>query len=101
VFYQRIEPAADTGQGRWAEMLVRVRTTDGQLHSPGAFLPAAERYGLAPRLDEWIVDRCLTWMETGASEMLGVTRCSVNLSGMTLGSEVSQVCHGTAGCQRH
>jgi ammonium transporter, Amt family len=88
VFYQRIEPAVDTGQDRWAEMLVRVRTTDGELHSPGAFLPAAERYGLAPRLDEWIVDRYLTWMETGASEMLGVTRCSVNLSGMTLGSDV-------------
>ena len=87
IFYQRIEPAVDTGQDRWAEMLVRVRTRDGELHSPSAFLPAAERYGLAPRLDQWLVDRCITWLETGASEALGVSRCSINLSGMTLGSE--------------
>jgi diguanylate cyclase (GGDEF)-like protein len=41
--------------GRHSEFLVRLRADDGGLIEPGAFIPAAERYGLMPSLDRWVV----------------------------------------------
>ncbi len=37
------------------EILVRMVDDDGSLIPPGAFIPAAERYGLMPEIDRWIV----------------------------------------------
>ena len=38
------------------EFLVRMRAPDnGGLILPGAFIPAAERFGLMPALDRWVV----------------------------------------------
>ena len=49
---------------------------------PGAFLPAAERYGLASKIDRWVVTAVLHWLEEHAD---GVGLCGVNLSGQSLG----------------
>lgn len=43
------------------EVLVRLEE-DGKLVQPGAFLPAAERYGLMPRIDQWVVNNALAWL---------------------------------------
>jgi diguanylate cyclase (GGDEF)-like protein/PAS domain S-box-containing protein len=37
------------------EVLVRLLDESGELVPPGAFLPAAERYGLMDQLDRWVV----------------------------------------------
>ena len=37
------------------ELLLRLRDEDGQLVQPGCFMPAAERYGLMPLIDRWVV----------------------------------------------
>ena len=41
--------------GWHAEVLVRLRETDGSLVMPGVFLPAAERFHLASRIDRWVL----------------------------------------------
>lgn len=41
------------------EILVRLLAPDGSLIGPGAFFPAAERYGLMPTLDRWIVGKVI------------------------------------------
>ena len=72
------------------EILVRLEE-DGQIIPPGAFLPAAERYGLMPRIDQWVIDNTLSWLgdrlrrrsKTGALE--GVY--AINLSGASLSDE--------------
>ena len=38
------------------EALLRMHDRDGRLMLPGAFLPAAERYGLIQRIDMWVID---------------------------------------------
>ncbi|MEB0134504.1 EAL domain-containing protein [Actimicrobium sp. CCC2.4] len=46
-------------QGSHEELLLRLRADDGSLIPPMAFIPAAERYGLMPALDRWVIRRAL------------------------------------------
>ena len=52
---------ADDSGGRY-EILLRMRERDGVIR-PGAFMPAAERYNLSPRLDRWVLDHVIQWFE--------------------------------------
>jgi diguanylate cyclase (GGDEF)-like protein/PAS domain S-box-containing protein len=86
LFAQRIEALDQPHHGIHAEVLLRLRETDGSLVAPGAFLPAAERYHLAPRIDRWVLQRALAWMQSLPPPRPGVvdTIC-VNLSGQSVG----------------
>ncbi|MEO0997575.1 MAG: EAL domain-containing protein, partial [Pseudomonadota bacterium] len=68
------------------EVLLRMRDTDNRrLIPPGAFLPAAERYGLSTRLDQWLVQSLLDMLFVHTS-MGAQQRCYwVNLSGASVG----------------
>jgi EAL domain-containing protein (putative c-di-GMP-specific phosphodiesterase class I) len=63
------------------ELLLRHLDAAGKPTSPEAFIPAAERYGLMPRLDRWVVARALAWLaaQPGVAGMY-----AVNLSGQAL-----------------
>jgi PAS domain S-box-containing protein len=39
------------------ELLVRMRSQDGDLIEPALFLPAAEEYGLVTEIDRWVIDK--------------------------------------------
>ena len=60
---------------------------DGGIVSPGAFVPAAERYGLVRQLDEWVVSSTLAWLEANPVHTSNLEAVSINLSGRSLGSE--------------
>ncbi len=59
------------------ELLVRMLGDDGQLIMPGAFLQPAERFGLAPAIDRWVIAR--------AAEIARERRVEVNLSAQSIG----------------
>ena len=42
-----------------SEVLIRMRQDDGELILPGGFLPAAERFGLMSKIDDWVVEHAL------------------------------------------
>jgi diguanylate cyclase (GGDEF)-like protein/PAS domain S-box-containing protein len=67
------------------EVLLRLVNEAGDLVSPMAFIPAAERYGMMTRLDLWVIDR--TVAELGARRRAGLNlpQLSVNLSGASIG----------------
>ena len=69
----------------WYEILVRLND-DGTVVSPGAFLPAAERYGLAPRIDRLIVRKTLDWLRARDKRKKSLS-VSINLSGLSFGDE--------------
>lgn len=46
------------GQSR-CELLLRMRDEEGKIVPPGLFMPAAERFGLMPLLDRWVVENAL------------------------------------------
>ncbi len=76
------------GQGRtnYYELLVRMRAEDGSLVAPGAFLPAAERYGLASRIDAWVLSDLARRLaeDSSSSQPLAELQFAVNLSGASL-----------------
>jgi diguanylate cyclase (GGDEF)-like protein/PAS domain S-box-containing protein len=54
--------ALDTDQTlmhRRVEILLRMLDEDNQIITPGAFLPAASRFGLVTQIDRWVINRVL------------------------------------------
>ncbi|WP_169729297.1 PAS domain-containing protein [Solimonas soli] len=68
------------------EVLLRVRGDDGELQRPSAFLQAAERYGLAGRVDRWVVEQTLRRLTAGLERhgRLPFDTVSINLSGSSV-----------------
>ena len=83
LYAQIIEPIAAVKSGLHAEVLLRMLDDDGSIIPPSAFLPAAERFQLTPRLDRLVLDRALAWLSRDPSSD-AVARLSVNLSGQSL-----------------
>jgi len=69
-------------ENRHVEVLARLVGRGGQLIPPGEFIPAAERFGIAARLDRWIIRRALTLH--GAAMKSGAITLGFNLSAQTL-----------------
>jgi diguanylate cyclase (GGDEF)-like protein/PAS domain S-box-containing protein len=65
-----------------AEVLARLEGRDGQMIMPGTFIPAAERFGMAPKLDRWIFRTALS-RHSAAMRENGLV-LSFNLSAQTL-----------------
>jgi len=66
------------------ELLVRMRDEDGKLVAPGSFIPAAERYGLMPWLDRWVVNAAFSNIAAIAEASASRVSCAINLSGQSL-----------------
>ncbi|HEX7686589.1 MAG TPA: EAL domain-containing protein, partial [Burkholderiaceae bacterium] len=86
LFGQRIAPlASNDGDGRvHVEVLLRLRDTNGALIAPGAFLPAAERFHVASRIDRWVVRHVFEWI-AAHDDLGGVDAFAINLSGQSMG----------------
>ncbi len=88
LFVQPIVPASgDDGLQRY-EVLVRMQGEDGSVIPPGAFMPAAERYDLAPAVDRWVVGNFLAWVgDLCRHPDRALGHYSINLSATSLGEE--------------
>ncbi|HBR18073.1 MAG: hypothetical protein A3G39_07495 [Deltaproteobacteria bacterium RIFCSPLOWO2_12_FULL_43_16] len=98
LFQQAIVPLSNTDNSVHYEVLVRLLDKDRNIVLPGAFIPAAERYGIMPTIDRWIIRTLFTslikhhkktWLSSqrepgGGSGLL----YSVNLSGATLNDDL-------------
>jgi diguanylate cyclase len=84
LFIQRIDPAQASPAALHAEVLLRLRETDGSLVPPGAFLPAAERFHMASRIDRWVLTHVLAHLQALPSLKVVDLLC-VNLSGISVG----------------
>ncbi len=81
LFSQKIVPIQTaTPSEEHIEILLRMVDEDGQLVPPGAFIPAAERYGLMVELDRYVIRETLVWLQ--AHSMPGLV--SVNLSAQSI-----------------
>lgn len=63
------------------EVLLRMRSEDGAIIAPGELLPAAERYGLAPSFDRWVIRNLLAYMDAHPGDK---SHYAINLSGRSL-----------------
>lgn len=74
-------------EGDHFEVLLRIEDGDGSIIKPGAFIPAAERYGLMDKIDQYVIWCCLNWYAEHRRELEALNLCTINLSGQTLGTK--------------
>jgi diguanylate cyclase (GGDEF)-like protein/PAS domain S-box-containing protein len=87
LYAQLITPVAKPNEeGEHFEVLVRLVDEGGSVIPPGAFLPAAERYGLMDELDRWVIasvaEACAKYFS--ADGWKGLNTVCINLSAKTL-----------------
>jgi diguanylate cyclase (GGDEF)-like protein/PAS domain S-box-containing protein len=63
------------------EVLVRMKGEQGEVIPPGAFLPSAERFGLAHLLDRWVIARVCKYFKDYPEEISSLDACHINISG--------------------
>lgn len=76
--------------GMHFEVLLRLRDEHGQIIGPGAFIPAAERYGIMPKLDRWVITKTFQTLAQRPARSSAVDTCAINLSGPSLDDEELQ-----------
>ncbi len=86
LYGQRIQPLREGLTGR-IEVLLRKLGSDGRLIPPGEFLPAAERFGIASRIDLWVIGHLSAMLAEVPGLRPETLSLAVNLSGPSLGDE--------------
>jgi diguanylate cyclase (GGDEF)-like protein/PAS domain S-box-containing protein len=89
LFAQEIRPVGGgAGNGHFAashfEILIRMIDADGTLIAPMAFIPAAERYGLMPKIDRWVIANACKNLAALGERHGAIPICMINLSGASV-----------------
>lgn len=87
LFAQLIEGLGKNHLERHAEILVRYRDESNTIVPPGAFLPAAERYGVMVKLDRYIVESTLRYLSDNPELLKEIDTFCINLSGQSIADE--------------
>ena len=90
LYAQAIAPLQDKqAQGRHFELLLRLKDTSGRIIPPIEFIPAAERYGLMPLLDRWVVRHAFKRLAESLNQPqpVSIATCSINLCGQTFADD--------------
>lgn len=86
--YQELWPLPlNAGGEPEIELLLRFRDESGQLVVPGVFMPAAERYGLMPLVDRWVIETALANFDRLHPAGAGLRMVAINLSGASIEDE--------------
>lgn len=84
---ETILPLSEEGAGiRFQELLVRMRF-DGEVLRPGQFMPAAERFGLMPMIDRWVIKHFFDYLQRNSQVNQQAVLYSINISGQSLCEE--------------
>lgn len=83
LYGQRIVPLRE-GNEEYIEVLVRMRDEDGGIIVPSRFIPAAERYGMMPLIDRWVIDAATALLAGRYAAGSHPPKLHINLSGLIL-----------------
>ena len=84
LYAQRIYGLDQDKHGLHAEVLLRMIDADGSVIQPGSFLPAAERFHFAARIDRWVLRHAIDAL-AAVGDLSEVDTLCVNLSGQSIG----------------
>lgn len=92
LYYQGISPTATPGEFAHYEVLLAMVDERGGLVPPMAFIPAAERYGLMPSIDRWVIRNLFArhaeqWRDRRAEAGTDDWLYAVNISGVSLSDD--------------
>lgn len=77
----------DEARSTHIELLLRMRDEQGEVVAPGAFLQAAERYGLMPAIDRWVIRTALANFKRLHPVGATIDTVAINLSGASIEDE--------------
>lgn len=86
LFAHEILPLRESSAPRCFEVLARMTDVNGGLLMPGVWISAAERYGLMPEVDRWVLRHAFEQLARAQGEMRQAT-LFINLSGLSLRGE--------------
>ena len=72
------------------EVLLRLNSGNKTIESPAAFLPAAERYGLMPLIDRWVIENFFKWINNNTEKAKLFSCASVNISMQSIADDTFQ-----------
>ena len=88
LYSQIIQPLCEAAPHPHVEVLIRMQDEDLRLLSPGAFIPAAERYHLMPTIDRWVIENTLKLLGAGPRQWIDAKGiCAINLSGQSISED--------------
>lgn len=64
------------------EILLRIRSENGELYSPARFIPIAEKYNIMTEIDQWVFTNVVDWLADHQADHV-IPRLLVNLSGLS------------------
>lgn len=80
-----VSTASARPDGRSVEVLIALPSASGRLIAPSEFLPVARRYGLMVRIDNWVLQQVIDWLQWRLASGRDLpTMVAVNLSGSSL-----------------
>lgn len=88
LFYQPVFPVKSAASlpcsqhRKHIEILLRLSERDGRTVAPGVFIPAAERYNLMERVDEWVLRSAIKLLSE--PEFSDIKTCAINLSAASI-----------------
>lgn len=74
----------DNDEINYFEILLKMQEENKEIIQPGAFIPAAERYNLMPKIDRWVVNETLSLLTSNPGFLDKINFFSINLSGQSL-----------------
>lgn len=84
LFRQRVAPLDGRDEAPHYEVLLRIRRYRDVLEPPGPFLIAAEKHGLSPEVDRFVIHKLCRWLSEYPDDPASY---SVNLSALSLNDE--------------
>lgn len=68
------------------EILLRIKSENGELYSPARFIPIAEKYNVMNEIDQWVFSNVIDWLAENQAEHI-IPRLLINLSGMSFADD--------------
>ncbi|WP_395339737.1 EAL domain-containing protein [Ningiella sp. W23] len=87
LFYQHYRPLAHNDEFDYYEILLRLKTQDGDLVAPEFFMPSAEKSGLSNKIDKWVIESYFKWLNQNKAHQASLAKVNINLSGISLSDE--------------
>jgi ammonium transporter, Amt family len=83
ILYAQCVRATNNQQADYFEVLLRLQS-DEVILAPNKFLPAAERFGLMPRIDQWVISQTFLQLRQAFNTGVELPKFALNLSAQSI-----------------
>jgi diguanylate cyclase (GGDEF)-like protein/PAS domain S-box-containing protein len=87
LFYQHYRPLSKADDLDYYEILVRLRTKDGDLVAPEFFMLSAEKAHISHNIDKCVIESYFSWVNSHREHIETLGKVNINLSGFSLSDD--------------